>query len=437
MNTKPDKTDIINVVTLGCSKNLVDSEFLMGQITGNNISVVHDSESFEAKTVIINTCGFIKDAKQESINTILQFIRAKEQGLVKQVYVTGCLSQRYKKDLEQEISNVDNYFGVNDMKEIIKHLGLNYKDSLAGERFLTTPSHYAYLKISEGCNRKCGFCAIPSIRGAYVSRPEAELVMEARNLSRKGVKELIIIAQDISSYGLDIYGERTLGRLLQKLSDIEGIEWIRLHYAYPSDFPEEVIKIMKEKENICKYLDIPLQHISDKILRSMRRGHSKKAILELIKELRQQVPGIILRTTLMTGYPGEGEKEYAELLTFIDEVRFERLGVFTYSGEEGTYAAEKLRDVVPERTKAARADAIMEKQMLISKELNDKCIGNLFKVIIDGREGEYYTGRTQGDSPEVDNEVLIPLTSGRLKTGDFYNIRITASEEFDLYGVPE
>jgi len=429
--------EIVNVVTLGCSKNIVDSEFLMRQINGNNIEVVHNSESFEAKTVIINTCGFIQDAKQESINTILQFVKAKEKGLIKKVYVTGCLSERYKKDLEKEIPEVDKYFGVNSLNQIIENLGLSYKHALAGERHLTTPSHYAYLKISEGCDRKCGFCAIPAIRGRYISKPEDELVNEARHLVSVGVKELIVIAQDISCYGIDIYGKRTLGSLVEKLSDIDGLEWIRLHYAYPSGFPESVIKLIRDRDNICKYLDVPVQHINDKLLRIMHRGHGKKTIIKLIENLRQQVPGITLRTTLITGYPGEGEKEFSELLGFIEQVRFERLGVFTYSEEEGTWAAEHLADDIPGEVKAERARILMEHQMSISAELNSEKTGSVFKVIIDGREGDYFTGRTEGDSPEVDNEVLIPVASGELVPGEFYNIRITGSEEFDLYGIPD
>lgn len=429
--------ETVNVITLGCSKNIVDSEFLMRQISGNSLQVVHNSESFDAKTVIINTCGFIQDAKQESINTILQFIRAKEKGLVKRVYVTGCLSQRYKKELEKEIPDVDKYFGVNSINEIIKNLGLSYKYALTGERHLTTPSHYAYLKISEGCDRKCGFCAIPAIRGRHISKPENELVKEAENLVKAGVRELIIIAQDISCYGIDIYGKRTLGTLLSKLSDIKGVDWIRLHYAYPSGFPADVIKLLKEKDNICKYLDVPVQHINDKVLRNMRRGHTKKTIIRLIDNLRQQVPEITLRTTLITGYPGEGQKEFDELCSFIEDTRFDRLGVFTYSEEEGTYAADNLDDTIPEEVKSERLSILMDKQMRISSELNYVKTGKVVKVIIDGREGDYYTARTEGDSPEVDNEVLIPVTSGELVPGNFYNVKITATEEFDLYGVPE
>lgn len=424
----------INVVTLGCSKNIVDSEYLMRQIEANNIQVKHNDESFEAKTVIINTCGFIKDAKQESVDTILRFIRAKESGLIRQVYVVGCLSERYRKDLEKEIPDVDKYFGVNDLEVIIKHLGLNYKQSLLGERSLTTPDHYAYLKISEGCDRKCSFCAIPLIRGKHKSVPQESIVGEAHRLAQKGIKELILIAQDLTSYGLDVYKEQALPELLRILCDINGIEWIRLHYAYPAGFPREVIQIMKDHDKICNYLDIPFQHNSDVVLRKMRRGHNQKQNYELIEYIRKEIPDITLRTTVMTGHPGETEKEFNALYTFVKEVEFDRLGVFTYSEEEDTWGARNLKDRIPEKVKKERADQLMHLQQTISNKLNLNKIYRSFKVLIDGREGEYYTGRTASDSPEVDHEVLIPVKGNDLKKGNFYQVRITGAEEFDLFG---
>ncbi|MBN1144550.1 MAG: 30S ribosomal protein S12 methylthiotransferase RimO [Bacteroidales bacterium] len=424
----------VNVITLGCSKNVVDSEFLLKQIESNKVKVYHNAEGYDAKTVIINTCGFIQDAKQESVDTILRYIRAKEEGLIHQVYVMGCLSERYKKELEQEIPDVDKYFGVNDLQAIIKHIGLNYRRDLLGERLLTTPGHYAYLKISEGCDRKCAFCAIPLIRGKHISQPIESLEQEARLLAQKGVKELILIAQDLSMYGKDIYNKLALPELLRKLSDIKGIQWIRLHYAYPASFPREVIRVMKERDNICKYLDIPFQHASDKVLQQMRRGHTHKKDLELIDFIRHEIPEITLRTTFITGHPGETVSAYKELKRFVETVKFDRLGVFTYSKEEGTWAARKYADRIPEKTKKARAGELMALQQKISTELNYNKIGRLFKVLIDGREGEYYTGRTESDSPEIDNEVLIHAEKKNLVNGNFYQVRITGAEAFDLMG---
>ncbi len=424
----------INVITLGCSKNVVDSEFLLRQIESNNVQVYHNAEGFTAQTVIINTCGFIQDAKQESIDTILRYIRAKQEGLIQQVYVMGCLSERYKKALEQEIPDVDKYFGVNDLEVIIQHVGLNYRRDLLGERLLTTPGHFAYLKISEGCDRKCAFCAIPIIRGKHVSRPMELLVQEAGLLAQKGVKELILVAQDLSMYGKDIYNKQSLPELLRKLSDISGIQWIRLHYAYPASFPREVIRVMKERDNICKYLDIPFQHASDEVLRMMRRGHTHKKDLELIEYIRKEIPEITLRTTFITGHPGETAVAYKELKRFIETTKFDRLGVFTYSEEEGTWAARKYTDRIPEKTKKARAGELMKLQQKISTELNYNKIGGLFKVLVDGREGEYYTGRTESDSPEIDNEVLIHTANKNLVAGNFYQVRITGAESFDLMG---
>jgi len=437
MHTKADQSDKINIVTLGCSKNVVDSEFLMKQIDANFIGVVHNADSFQYKTVIINTCGFIQDAKQESVDTILRFIRAKEKGLIRHVFVMGCLSERYKKDLEKEIPDVDMYFGANDLPGIIKHLGLNYKENLVGERVLTTPSHYAYMKISEGCDRRCAFCAIPIMRGNHVSTPVDVLKEEAKSLAGSGVRELILIAQDLSWYGMDIYKRQALPELLENLADIKGIEWIRLHYAYPAAFPRDVIRVMKERENICNYLDIPFQHASDNVLQMMRRNHDRKLNYELIEFIRKEIPGITLRTTLMTGHPGEGETEFQELRQFVDEVRFDRLGVFAYSEEEDTWAAEKYDDSVPPEVKKERAAELMQMQQIISKELNMSKINKSIKVLIDGREGDYYIGRSESDSPEVDNEILIPVSLKKLRAGQFYTVKITAAEEFDLYGEVE
>jgi ribosomal protein S12 methylthiotransferase len=434
MHSRADSKEGINVITLGCSKNIVDSEYLLRQIESNHINVRHNDETFEAKTVIINTCGFIQDAKQESVDTILRFIRAKEMGLIRQVFVMGCLSQRYKNDLVNEIPDVDKYFGVNDLEVIIKNLGLSYKKALLGERLLTTPGHYAYLKISEGCDRRCSFCAIPMIRGRFISKPQESLIDEAQRLTGGGVRELILIAQDLTSYGLDIYKRQSLPDLLNGLSAIRNIEWIRLHYAYPAGFPKEIIQIMKHREKICKYLDIPFQHGSDVVLQKMRRGHSRKQNYELIDYIRKEIPGITLRTTVMTGHPGETEREFHALYTFVKDIEFDRLGVFTYSEEEDTWGARNLKDHIPEHVKKERANALMNLQQSISKKLNLKKIGSLFKVLIDGREGEYFIGRTESDSPEVDQEVLIKAQGSDLLKGNFYKVRITGAEEFDLFG---
>jgi ribosomal protein S12 methylthiotransferase len=433
MNKHTPKKKGIHVITLGCSKNLVDSEVLLKQFEANNITISHNASQENARVVIINTCGFIKDAKQESINTILQYIRAKEQGIIDQVLVMGCLSERYKKDLEIEIPDVDKYFGVNDLELIIKHLGLNFKKDLTGERLITTPSHYAYLKISEGCDRKCSFCAIPLIRGRHVSKPMEMLIHETKALANKGVKEIMLIAQDLTRYGTDLYQRQALPELLEGLSNIGGIEWIRLHYAYPAGFPRRVISVMKERDNICRYLDIPFQHNSDLVLRKMRRGHTQKQNIELIDYIRKHIPDITLRTTLIAGHPGETKKEFAELRKFVETVKFDRLGVFTYSEEEDTTAARIYKNTIPEKVKKERADELMALQQGISFKLNQCKIGKSIKVIIDGREGAYFTGRSESDSPEIDNEVLLPACNP-LKTGTFYPVKITAAEEFDLYG---
>lgn len=423
----------IHVVTLGCSKNLVDSEKLLRQVDNHGFVVSHNEPESGSDIVLINTCGFIADAKEESIETILHYIEAKKRGEVENVFVMGCLSERYRKDLENEVPEVDKYFGVNDLSDIVETLGLDYKENLLGERMVTTPSHYAYLKISEGCDRKCSFCAIPIIRGKHVSTPIENLVREAEFLAARGVKELILIAQDLSYYGIDLYGERKLGSLLNELHEVQGIEWIRLHYAYPTGFPEDILKIIREKEKICHYLDIPFQHISDPVLKKMRRGNTTKQTWELIKNFRKEIPGLSLRTTLIVGHPGEGDAEFRELMDFVKEVRFERLGVFTYCEEEDTYAALNYEDSVPEDVKQQRMEEIMSLQADISNELNRAKIGKTYKVIIDRQEGEHFVGRTEGDSPEVDNEVLIS-TDKELEIGCFYEVSITGAEDHDLFG---
>lgn len=431
MKTRTKKHNI-HVVTLGCSKNLVDSEILMKQLAANGLQVVHNASSSKADTVIINTCGFIKDAKEESIDTILQHIKAKEKGIISHVYVMGCLSERYKSDLEKEISNVDEYFGSKNIQDIVNSLGCDFKVNLIGERILTTPSHYAYLKISEGCDRQCSFCAIPLMRGKHKSKILEDIIKEAQSLMAMGVKELILIAQDLTYYGIDLYGKQKLAELLLKLSDIEGLEWIRLHYAYPSAFPNDVLKVMKERSNICNYLDIPFQHISDQVLKKMRRGVTSKQTYALIDMFRSNIPDLTLRTTLMTGHPGEGEKEFEELLEFVERVEFDRLGVFTYSEEEDTYGARNLKDEVPEQVKNYRSERIMELQRGMSAKHNQSKTGKELKVIIDRKEGDYYIGRTEGDSPEVDNEVLV-TSEVTLEAGKFYTVKIYDSEEYDLF----
>lgn len=420
---------------MGCSKNLVDSEVLMTQLKGNQIEATHEAESDDANIVVINTCGFIDTAKQESIDTILRYVDAKEAGMVEKVYVTGCLSQRYKDDLEREIPQVDAYFGTRDLPRLLKTLKANYKHELVGERILTTHSHYAYMKISEGCDRPCSFCAIPLMRGGHVSRPVEELVQEAKNLARKGTKELLLIAQDSTYYGLDLYKKRNLGELMQRLADVEGIDWVRLHYAYPTGFPLDILDVMREHPSICNYLDIPLQHGSTSVLKKMRRGTTREKQEELIHLIREKVPGIALRTTLIAGHPGETEAEFQEMADFVERMRFERLGIFTYSHEENTHA-HSMEDNVPEEEKQARANEIMEIQEGISYELNQEKTGRTFKVLIDRKESGNYVGRTEFDSPEVDNEVLIDASEHYLRIGDFADITITEATEFDLYGKP-
>ena len=423
----------INLITLGCSKNIVDSEVLIKQLDAGNLIVEHDSETTDAQTVIINTCGFIRDAKEESIETILRYARAREKGEIQNLYVIGCLSERYKKELENEIPEVDRYFGVNDLEQIVKSLGTEYRKELLGERNLVTPGHYAYLKIAEGCDRKCAFCSIPFIRGKHISRTIESLLNETVYLAEQGVKELILISQDLSYYGLDIYRKQRLKDLIDKLSEVPGIEWIRLHYLFPANFPSDILPVIQNKENICNYLDIPFQHISDPVLKAMRRGISGKETYELINRIREEVPGIALRTTLLTGYPGENEKDFTKLKEFISEVRFDRLGVFTYSHEEDTHSFNNFKDNIPKEIKMQRAEEIMTIQEGISNKLNKEKTGNRYKVLIDRQEGDYFVGRTEFDSPEVDQEVLIKPTKG-LRTGEFCNILITGYDNFDLYG---
>ena len=402
----------------------------MGQLKANNKEVVHEEEG---NIVVINTCGFIANAKEESVNTILEFVQKKEEGLVDKVFVTGCLSERYKPDLQKEIPDVDEYFGTTELPNLLKALGADYKHELIGERLTTTPKNYAYLKIAEGCDRPCSFCAIPLMRGKHRSTPIEDLVLEAEKLAAKGVKELILIAQDLTYYGLDLYKKRELARLLRALVKVEGIEWIRLHYAFPTGFPTDVLDVIREESKVCNYIDIPLQHISDRILKSMRRGTTYEKTTRLLKEFRESVPGMAIRTTLIVGYPGETEEDFQILRNWVEEMRFERLGCFTYSHEENTHAYQ-LEDDVPEEVKEARANEIMELQAQISWELNQKKIGKTFRVLIDRKEGNYYIGRTEFDSPDVDNEVLIKAESGYLRTGDFYHVNIIDATEFDLYG---
>ncbi len=424
----------INFITLGCSKNIVDSEHLMAQAEAAGYDVEFDSDSLDAEVVVINTCGFIGDAKEESIEMILQAANAKEEGLIKELYVVGCLSERYADELRAEIPEVDSYFGVKDWQAVVERLGGTHRKELETTRIVTTPEHYAFLKISEGCDWKCGYCAIPLIRGRHISVPIEDLMEEARTLAAKGVRELIVIAQDTTYYGVDIYGRRRLAELLTELCTIEGIEWIRLHYAYPTGFPDEVIEVMAREEKICKYLDIPFQHISDNMLRSMKRRHTKADAYALIEKLRTAMPDMALRTTLLVGYPGESEADFEELLDFVRTVRFDRLGVFPYSEEEGTYSATELEDDVPQEVKESRVERVMMLQNDISLENNQRRVGQQMKVVVDSLQGDYYVARSQYDSPEVDCEILIAADSADLEEGEFYDVSVTAGEAYDLFG---
>ena len=432
MRAKYSKKNTINVVTLGCSKNIYDSEVLMGQLRANNKNVVHEKEG---NIVVVNTCGFIDNAKEESINTILEYSNKKDKGEIDKLFVTGCLSERYMPDLKKEIPNVDQYFGTTDLPKLLKALKADYKHELVGERLTITPKNYAYLKISEGCDRPCSFCAIPLMRGKHKSKPIKELVKEASNLAKDGVKELILIAQDLTYYGLDLYKKRELSSLLRELVKVEGIEWIRLHYAFPNGFPLDVLDVIKNEKKVCNYIDIPLQHISSKILKSMRRGSKKENIIELIKKIREVNPEIAIRTTLIVGYPGENENDFEELKQWIIQTKFDRLGCFTYSHEENTHAYNLIDDV-PESVKKKRMNEIMKIQSKISYELNQNKINNTYMCIIDRKEGNNYVGRTEFDSPDVDNEVLVDARKHYLKIGDFVNLKIVDSTEFDLYAVP-
>lgn len=424
----------VNVITLGCSKNIHDSEVLMGQLRGNQMDVVHEAQKLNKDDIIvINTCGFIDNAKQESINTILQYSKLKEQGKVGKVIVTGCLSERYKPELEAEIKNVDSFFGTNDLQNLLSSIGADYKHELVGERLLTTPSHFSYFKIAEGCNRPCSFCAIPLMRGKHVSKPIDDLIKEAKYLAKNGTKELILIAQDLTYYGLDLYNKRNLADLLRNLSDVDGIEWIRLQYAYPSGFPMDILDVMNERSNICNYLDMPLQHISDNMLSSMRRGITRQKTIDLVNSIRDKVPGIALRTTLICGYPGETEKDFEEMKEWVSESRFDRLGCFTYSHEEKTHA-HLLNDDVPEEVKQQRVEDIMNIQQEISFDINQDKVGKTYKVLIDKKEVNYLIGRTEFDSPEVDNEVLIDARISYATPGTFVQVKIDRAEDFDLYG---
>ena len=432
MRTRSKKRNKINVITLGCSKNIYDSEIIIKQLEASKKNVVHEEKG---NIVVINTCGFINNAKQESIDTILEQIEYKQTGIVDRVYVTGCLSERYKNDLEKEIPDVDQYFGTTDLPQLLKVLEADYKHELVGERILTTPKHYAYLKIAEGCDRPCSFCAIPLMRGKHRSTPIEKLVDQAKNLAKNGVKELILIAQDLTYYGLDLYKERRLAQLLSALSKLDGIEWIRLHYAFPTGFPEDVLEVMRNESKICNYLDIPLQHISDKILKSMRRGTNKEKTTLLIQRFRELVPDIVLRTTLIVGYPGETEKDFEILKKWVKEMRFERLGCFKYSHEEDTHAY-LLKDDIPEELKQKRLNEIMEIQSKIALNNNEKLIGKVFKCLIDRKEGTNFIGRTFMDSPDVDNEVLIDAKKFYVKLGEFVSVRIIGANNYDLVGIP-
>lgn len=432
MRTKSIRPKKINVVTLGCSKNIYDSEVLSGQLKANGKEVVHEGQG---EVVVINTCGFIANAKQESIDTILHFVDQKNQGAVEKVYVTGCLSERYKEDLEKEIPDVDRYFGTRNLPELLKTLGADYKHELVGERLNSTPKHFAYLKISEGCDRPCSFCAIPLMRGSHRSTPIEDLVTEAEALAAKGVKELILIAQDLTFYGLDLYKERALARLLKALVKVDGIEWIRLHYAFPTGFPEDVLEVIANEPKVCNYIDIPLQHIADPVLKSMRRGTTKAKTDELLRKFRASVPGMAIRTTLIVGYPGETEEDFEVLKNWVKETRFERLGCFTYSHEENTHAYQ-LEDDVPEEVKEQRAAEIMEIQGQISWELNQRYVGGVYRCLVDRVEDGFFVARTEFDSPEVDNEVLVDAKKHYLRVGDFVNLKIVEAADFDLYAEP-
>lgn len=434
MKTKTLKKNKVNVVTLGCSKNLFDSEVMMAQLKGNKFEVEHESMSDDAEIVIINTCGFIDNAKQESIDTILRYADAKNEGQVSKLYVTGCLSERYKDELELEIPEVDAFFGTRDLPRLLKTLKADYKKELIGERLLTTPSHFAYFKIAEGCDRPCSFCAIPLMRGKHVSTSIEDLVKSAKSLAAQGVKELMLIAQDLTYYGLDIYKKRNLAELIQALSKVDGIEWLRLHYAFPAGFPMDVIDEIRDNPKVCLYLDMPLQHGSTKILKSMRRGITREKTEELVNEIRLKVPEIAIRTTLIAGYPGETDDDFQEMFDFVERMKFERLGIFTYSHEENTHAYS-LEDDVPEKTKKERADKIMELQAGISYELNQEKVGKIYKVLFDRAEGEYFIGRTEFDSPEVDNEVLVKKSAeNHVRIGDFAQVLIESADHYDLYG---
>jgi ribosomal protein S12 methylthiotransferase len=433
MKTKTLKKNKVNVVTLGCSKNIVDSEVLMGQLRANKFDVEHESTKDDSSIVIINTCGFIDNAKQESIDTILRYSEAKEAGLVDKVFVTGCLSERYRPELEKEITNVDGFFGTRELPRLLKTLKADYKHELIGERLLTTPHHFSYLKIAEGCDRPCSFCAIPLMRGKHVSKSIEDLVTETKLLAKKGTKEIILIAQDLTYYGLDIYKKRNLSELLEHLSDIEGIEWIRLHYAFPSGFPMDVFDVMNERKNICNYLDMPLQHITDNMLKSMRRGTTKQKTIDLVNQIREIVPNIAIRTTLIAGYPGETQQDFEEMYDWVENTKFDRLGIFAYSHEENTHAY-LLNDDVPAELKAERAEKIMDLQQGISLEKNKQKIAKEFKVLFDRKEGDYFVGRTEFDSPEVDNEVLVNAETNFVRIGDFATVTIDDAEAYDLFG---
>ena len=435
MKTKGLKKDKVNIVTLGCSKNLVDSEVILTQLQGNKINAAHESLKDDANIIIINTCGFIDNAKQESIDTILRYADAKDQGLIDKLYVTGCLSHRYKDDLEKEIPTVDAFFGTNQLPDLLKKFKANYKHELVGERLYTSDKHYAYLKIAEGCDRPCSFCAIPLMRGKHVSKPMEELVAEARSLVSRGVKELILIAQDSTYYGLDLYKKRNLAELLEKLAAIDGLDWIRVHYAFPSGFPEDILQVMASHPNICNYLDMPLQHGADEMLKIMRRGITRERTQRLLDKIRGIIDNVAIRTTLIAGHPGETEQHFQEMLDFVQANQFERLGIFTYSHEEDTHSYN-MPDNVPEEVKQERANAVMEVQEQISYDINQQKVGTIQKVLIDKKESGYFVGRTEHDSPEVDNEVIIPADKNYLRIGDFARVKITEATEFDLYGEP-